>query len=62
MLLGAAAMIAGHEQMHSLHIEAHLPPDDALYRIRDVASAAAAARLPRGTVHPADSRAFKVAY
>jgi len=43
-------MIAGHEQIHTLHIEAHLPPDDALYRIRDAASAAAAARLPRGTV------------
>jgi hypothetical protein len=36
--------------MHGLHIEARLPPEDAQCRIHDAASAAAAARLPRGTM------------
>jgi hypothetical protein len=35
---------------YSQHIDARLPSKDARYRIHDAASAAAVARLPRGTV------------
>jgi hypothetical protein len=41
-------MIARNSKMHSTHFEASLPPRAAPYRISNAASAAAAARLPRG--------------
>jgi hypothetical protein len=49
-LLPAAAVTVRHGEMRRVYIKASLPPQGAPYRISDAASAAAAARLPRGAV------------